>query len=103
MKPSDVPLKMLCRAPTSFRSRRRIFLQHDAGEAVLSGAVVPQHVHEVLPPVVVMKERRIEPAAVQMNRVGPVAIDPFAGDEIVVKVAQRGARRAGSRACGRSA
>ena len=51
-----------------FPLRRRIFLQDDAGEAVLPGAMVPQHVHQVLAPVVVVKERWIEPAAVQMNR-----------------------------------
>ena len=48
-------------------------------------------------PVVVVKERWIEPAAVQINRIRPIAIDTLARDEIVVEVAQRGARRA----CGR--
>ena len=94
MKPSGVPLKMLCRSPTSLLLRRRVFLQHDSGEAVLSGPMVPQHVDEVLPAVVVVKERRIEAAAVQVDRVRPFAVDARAGDEIVVEVAQRGARRA---------
>ena len=71
-----------------FPLRRRIFLQHDAGEAVLPGAVVPQHVEQVLPPVVIMKERRIEPAAVQMDRSDQSPSTRLAGDEIVVKVAQ---------------
>ena len=77
--------------------RWRVFLQHDAGEAVLSGTVVPQHVQQVLAAVVVVKERWIEPAAVQVDRIRPIAVDARARDEIVVEVAQRGARRA----CGR--
>ena len=44
-----------------------------------------------------MKERWIEPAAVQIDRIGPVAVDALARDEIVVEVAQRGARCAGGR------
>ena len=77
--------------------RWRVLLQHDASKAVLSGTVVPEHVQQVLAPVVVVKERWIEPAAVQINRIRPVAIDTLARDEIVMEVAQRGARRA----CGR--
>ena len=90
-------LEDVVRRADEFPLRCRVFLQHDAGESVLCGSVVPQHVHEVLPPVVVVKERWIEAAAVQIHRVGPVAIDALAGDEIVVEVAQRRARRAGGR------
>ena len=77
--------------------RCRIFLQHDAGEAVLPGTMVPQHVEQVLPPVLVVKERGIEAAAVQIYRVGPVAVDAPARHQIVVEVAQRRARGAGCR------
>ena len=72
-------------------SRRRVLLQDDAAEPVLSRPVIPQHVEEVLPPVVIMEQRRVEAAAVQVHRVGPVAVDGIAGDDVVVKVAERGA------------
>ena len=57
----------------------------------------PRACSAVLAPVVVVKERWIEPAAVQINRIRPIAIDTLARDEIVMEVAQRGARRAGGR------
>src|SRR6188472_3800624 len=53
----------------------RVFLQHDASKAVLSGTVVPEHVQQVLASVFVVKERWIEAAAVQINRIRPIAID----------------------------
>src|SRR5262249_25581509 len=34
-------------------------------------------------------ERGIEAAAVEINRIGPIAVDARAGDEIIVEVAQR--------------
>src|SRR4029434_2231319 len=74
--------------------RGRVLLQHDAGETVLSRPVVPQHVDEVLPAVLVMKERRIESTAIQVDRVRPVSVDAGARDEIVVEVPQRRAPRA---------
>ena len=54
---------------------RRVLLQHDAGEPVLPGPVIPQHVEQILPAVVVVKQRRIEAAAVQVDRIGPLAVD----------------------------
>jgi hypothetical protein len=69
---------------------RRVLLQHDAGEAVPSRAMVPELVHEVLPSVVVVEKRGIEPAAVEEDGIRPVAVDAGAGDEVVVEVAQRG-------------
>ena len=72
----------------------RILLQHDAAEPVLPGTMIPEHVEQVLASILVVKERRIEAAAVQVHRVGPVAVDRRRRDEIVVKVPQRGARRA---------
>ena len=51
--------------------------------------VIPQHIHEILSAVVVMKERGIEPAAVEEDGIRPAAVDARAGDEEVVEVAQR--------------
>src|SRR5437867_3451165 len=45
-----------------------------------------------------MKERRIEAAAVEINRIGPVTVDAWAGDEVVVEVAHRGPARSGDTA-----
>ena len=75
----------------------RIFLQNDAGETVVSGPMVPEHVHQILAAVVVMEERRVKPAAVEINRLGPVAVHPRAGDEIIGKIAQRRAACAADR------
>ena len=103
MNPIDVP----CEDQLALADQRalggRVLLQHDAREAVLAGPVIPQHVDEVLPAVVVVKERRIEAAAVQVDRIRPVAVDPRAGDEVVVKVAKRRAGGARPATCGRSA
>ena len=51
--------------------------------------MVPEHVDEVFAAVVVVKQRRIEAAAVEIDRVGPLAVDARAGDEVIVEVAQR--------------
>ena len=72
--------------------RGRILLQHDACESILSGAMIPELVHQILATVIVMKQRRIEATAVEIHRIGPVAIDRGTRDEIVVEVAQRCAR-----------
>ena len=47
-----------------------VLLQHNAGELLerVREAVVPEHVHEPLPPVVVVKERGIESAAADEGR-----------------------------------
>jgi hypothetical protein len=74
--------------------RRRILLQHDPRKPVLSRPVIPEHVHHVLPTIVVMKQRGVKPAAVQVNRVGPVAVDALARHQVVVEIAQRRAGRA---------
>jgi len=42
-----------------------IFLEDNAGEPVLPGTMIPQHVHEVFPAVIVVEKRRIEAAAVE--------------------------------------
>ena len=48
--------------------RGRILLQHDAGEAVAARTMIPELVHQVLAPVIVMEQRGIEAAAVQVQR-----------------------------------
>jgi hypothetical protein len=39
--------------------------------------VVPEHVEQVLAAVVVVEQRRVEAAAVEVDRVRPVAVDPL--------------------------
>src|SRR5512134_2974476 len=59
--------------PDQLAFARRVLLQYDSGEAVLSGPVVPQHVDQILPSIVVMKQGGIEAAAVEVNRIRPLA------------------------------
>ncbi len=66
----------------------RIFLQHDACEAIAFGAVVPELVDHIFPPVLVMEQRGIEPARIEMDGIGPVSVDRVAGHEIIVEIAQ---------------
>ena len=53
---------------------------------MLTRAVIPFHIDEPLTVIVVVKERGIEAAAVQINAVRPAAVDRFAGRQIVVHV-----------------
>ena len=55
--------------PDQFAFQNRVLLQNDACEAIVAGAVVPQLVHMPFAAVVIMEERRIEPAAVKVYRV----------------------------------
>lgn len=71
-----------------------VFLEDDAGEAVVAGAMVPELVDDVFAAIVIVEERRIETAAVEINGIGPIAIDGGRGDEEVVEVAERRAGRA---------
>ena len=54
----------------------------------------PQVKEEIFAAIVVVKQRGVEAAAVEVNRVGPFAVNARAGDEIIVEVAQRCAARA---------
>src|SRR5882672_10763668 len=72
----------------------RVFLEHDAGETILAGAMIPEHVDEIFFPTVVVKQRGVEAAAVHVNRIAPLAIDRRARDEVVVEIAERRAARA---------
>lgn len=65
------------------------FLRDDAGEAAPARPMIPQHVERPAASVVVVKQRRIEAAAVEVDGIGPVAIDPLAPDPVIVEVAQR--------------
>src|SRR6266700_340808 len=71
----------------------RVFLQHDTGEAIVSRPMIPKHVQEILAAIVVVKQRWIEAAAVEVNGIRPIAINARAGDEIVVKITHRRATR----------
>ena len=53
----------------------RVFLQDDSGEAIVSGPMIPKHVDEIFAAVVIVKERRIEAAAVEINGIGPFAVN----------------------------
>src|ERR1039458_842505 len=75
----------------------RVFLQDNSGEAIVSGPVVPKHVDEIFSAIVVVKQRWIEATAVEINRVGPFAVNARAGDEIIGEIAQRRAARAANR------
>src|SRR5262245_20888019 len=72
----------------------RVFLQDDSGKTVVPWAMVPKHVQEILAAVIVMKERGIKPAAVEINGIGPTAVDAWTGDEVIVEVAHRRSARA---------
>src|SRR5438045_1992792 len=49
--------------------RRRVFLQRDPSETVVTRPVVKEHVDQVFSAVVIMEERRIEAAAIQVDRI----------------------------------
>ena len=87
--------------PHQLALRGRVLLQHDTRKSIASRPMVPAHIDQVFPAVVVVEQRRIEAAAVEVNRIRPLAVDPRAGHQIVVCVTQR---RAGCRlpeSCGR--
>ena len=94
MKPIGVPGEDHLSVANQPLRRRRILLQHDSRKPVLGRPVIPEHVHQVLPTVVVVKQRGVKAAAVQINRVGPVAVDARARHQVVVEIAQRRAWRA---------
>jgi hypothetical protein len=71
--------------------RDRVFLEHDAAKRLCPGRWSQSMLTKVLLAIVVVEKRRVETATVHIDRVGPLAIDSRAGDEIVVKIAQRGA------------
>ena len=72
---------------------RVLFLQQDAGKGrmlrVAADAVrkvVPQHVEEPLAAVIVVEERGIEAARIDIDRIGPRPFDRRRGDDVVVRV-----------------
>ncbi len=67
---------------------KAIFLQDDTAEMRLIRAMVPQHVEQIGAPVFVVKQRWIEAAAVEPDRVGPVAFDRRRRHQAVMKIAQ---------------
>lgn len=85
------PLEDVLAAADQPPFRHRILLRHDARKAVAARPVVPQLVQQILAAVVVMEQRWIETAAVEMNGIGPRAVDARAGDQVIMEVAQGGA------------
>jgi len=75
--------------------RDRCSFDDDAGEPIVAGTVIPPHIEQVLLPVVVVEERRIETAAIEIDGIGPVAVDVGARDQVVVEIAKRRTGRAG--------
>ena len=74
-------------------ARSRVpFLQQDAEKRRMLqmracwAAVVPDHVDEPLASVVVVKQRRIEAARVDIDRVRPRPLDRRRGDDVIVRV-----------------
>jgi hypothetical protein len=60
--------------------RGGVFLQYDAGEAAATRTMIPELIRHVLASVIVVKQRGIETAAVQVQRIGPFAVDGRTGD-----------------------
>src|SRR6187402_2195977 len=60
------------------------FLEQDSGESIVLLAVIPKHVDEPLAPVVIVKQRGVEAAAVEENGLGPRTGDGWSGYQIVV-------------------
>ncbi|MNV45150.1 hypothetical protein D3C71_1369370 [compost metagenome] len=61
-------------------------LHHDAGEAVLVFAEIPLHIEQPFASVRIMEQKMIEPAGVQINRIGPRALNGRRRHHIVVKI-----------------
>src|SRR5215204_6994123 len=82
--------------PRANQTARRgiVLLDDNAGEAVVPRAMVPEHVQDVEPPVVVLEQGWVEPAAVEEHGVRPLAVDPWRGHEVVVHIPKRRARTA---------
>src|SRR5215831_18239109 len=55
--------------------------------------MVPEHVEQIFSAIVVMKQRGIEAAAVQINRIRPLTIYVCTGNQVVMKIAKRRASR----------
>lgn len=72
-----------------------VFLHHDAVELVLPGSVVPGHLDVPLPPgtgdvaVIVVEQRSVKTHAIQVDRLGPWAVDRRAGHQEVLNVLER--------------
>lgn len=69
-------------------------LRDDTREALVRRTMVPQHVEQPAAPVIVVEQGRIEPAAIEVDRIRPLSVDPVACHEIIMKVAQRHPARA---------
>ena len=63
--------------------RGRVLLQDDPREEAMAGAVVPEHVHDVLATVVVVEERGVEAARVEEHGLAPRAARVLRRDDVV--------------------
>src|ERR1035438_2093814 len=61
--------------PHQLALRGRVLLQHDPRESIASRPMVPAHIDQVLSAVIVVEQRRIEAAAVEVNRIRPLSVD----------------------------
>src|ERR1041385_4566651 len=55
--------------------------------------MIPKHVQEIFATIIVVEQRWIKAAAVEVNGGGPIAVNSRAGDEIIVEIAHRRAAR----------
>src|SRR5436305_4524582 len=60
--------------PDQALGHRIVLLDDDAGEAVVPRSMVPEHVEDVEPPIVVLEQGRIEAAAVEEDGVRPLSV-----------------------------
>ena len=75
-------------------TRRQVDLLHDdPGETTPARPVVPQHVEQPASAVVVVEQRRVEPAAVEVDGIGPRPVDLLRRDPVIVEITQRRAPR----------
>src|SRR5690348_10461302 len=91
-EPKRSALEYQVNRPNQSALGSRVLLQNDPGKPVLSGAMIPAHIDHIFPAIVVMEQRRIKAAAVEVNGIRPLAVDARSCDEIVVGVAQGSAR-----------
>ena len=64
---------------------RIVFLQQDP-PTLVAGTMIPDHVHQPLSTIMIMKKRWIETVAVEWNGIGPFTLDVFGGDQMVVGI-----------------
>ena len=74
--------------PTSLRSAGEYSCNTIPENRLHPGLVVPAHIDQVFSAVLVVEEGRIEAAAVEVNRIRPLAVDARTRHQVVVCVTQ---------------